>query len=182
MLRVDNRAQIVRLPWTFASLFSGRYAVQSGNKVFARRWKKGAMDAIAATQQTTPVPLVQDGRRTLWYFLDRFYWDDDDLGADDIKALVLQRRRRLQQKVQTARSLLSAEAAGRPARAPIPSELPRRIRARWRPLRGVRLELRPAVRPRASRRPGRRDDVEEPATALRRVQPAQERHALGRRA
>ncbi len=127
MLRVDNRAQIVRLPWTFASLFSGRYAVQSGNRVFARRWKKGAMDAIAATQQTTPVPLVQDGRRTLWYFLDRFYWDDDDLGADDIKALVLQRRRRLQQKVQTARSLLSAEAAGRPARAPIPSELRRAV-------------------------------------------------------
>ncbi len=127
MLRVDNRAQIVRLPWTFASLFSGRYAVQSGNKVFARRWKKGAMDAIAAAQQTTPVPLVQDGRRTLWYFLDRFYWDDDGLDADDIKALVLQRRRRLQQKVQTARSMLSAEAAGRPARAPIPSELRRAV-------------------------------------------------------
>jgi len=52
---------------------------------------------------------------------------DDGLGADDIKALVLQRKRRLQQKVQTARSLMYAEEAGRPMRSPIPAELRRAV-------------------------------------------------------
>jgi len=127
MLRVDNKAQIVRLPWTFGGLFTGRYAVQSGNRVFAKRWKNGAMNAIIAAQSATPVSLVQDGRRTLWYFAERFYWDDDGLDGEDIKALILQRRRRLQQRVQTARSLLQAEAAGKPVRAAIPSELRRAV-------------------------------------------------------
>lgn len=127
MLRVDNKAEIVRLPWTFAGLFTGRYAVQSGNRLFARRWKKGPIKSIVAAQSTTPISLVQDGRRTLWYFSDRFYWDDDELEADDIKALILQRKRRLEARVQTARSLMQAEAAGRPTRIPIPAELRRAV-------------------------------------------------------
>ncbi|HEY7293524.1 MAG TPA: HNH endonuclease signature motif containing protein [Dehalococcoidia bacterium] len=127
MLRVDNRAQIVRLPWTFGGLFTGRYAVQSGSRVFAGRWKHGSLDAIRAAQRITPIQMAQDGRRVLWYFLDRFYWDDDGLSADDIKALVLLRERRLQQKVQTARSLMYAEAAGRPVRIAIPAELRRAV-------------------------------------------------------
>jgi HNH endonuclease len=127
MLRVDNKAEIVRLPWTFGGLFTGRYAVQSGKHLFARRWKKGPINSIVAAQSTTPVSMIQDGRRTLWYFVDRFYWDDDGLDADDIKALVLQRKRRLQQRVQTARSLLHAEESGRPARIPIPAELRRAV-------------------------------------------------------
>ncbi len=71
--------------------------------------------------------LLQDGKRTLWYFHDNFYWDDDGLDADDVKALVHQRERRLQQKLQTARSLMNADEAGRPTRIGIPSELRRAV-------------------------------------------------------
>ena len=49
------------------------------------------------------------------------------MGAEDVKALVLQRKRRLEQKLRSARSLMRAEENGRPTRAPIPTELRRAV-------------------------------------------------------
>lgn len=126
MLRVDNRAQLVKLPWTLGRMISGRrYAVQSGRKVMELRWSRAQVRAALQVQATEPVQLWRDGRRNLWQFLDGFWWDDDGLDAEDIKALILQRRRRLEQKLQSARSLMRAEESGRPTRAGIPTELRR---------------------------------------------------------
>ncbi len=127
MLRVDNNAQLVILPWSLGGLFTGRYAVQSGKRIFDSRWKYEAFTTMRATQQENPVAMLRNGKRVLWYFHDSFYWDDDGLDSDDVKALVLQRERRLQQKLHTARSLMRAEEAGRPTRTPIPSDLRRAV-------------------------------------------------------
>ncbi len=124
-LRVDNNARLVKLPWSFSGMLSGRYAVQSGKRVLAARWKEEPFNALQAEQKDTPVAVLSNGKKMLWYFHDSFYWDDDGLDRDDIKALVLQRERRLQQKLQTARSLMRAEEAGKPTRIPIPAELRR---------------------------------------------------------
>lgn len=107
-------------------MISGRrYAVQSGRKVMELRWSRAQVRAALHVQATEPVQLWRDGRRNLWQFLDGFWWDDDGLDAEDVKALVLQRRRRLEQKLQSARSLMRAEESGRPTRVGIPSELRR---------------------------------------------------------
>jgi 5-methylcytosine-specific restriction endonuclease McrA len=127
MLRIDNNAQVVKLPWTVRRSFTGRYAVQSGKRVFDRRWEKPKLDRLLATQQETPAEVLQHGKRTLWCFRDRFYWDDDGLAAEDVKALVLQRERRAQQKLQSARTMMRADEAGRPTRSPIPTELRRAV-------------------------------------------------------
>jgi 5-methylcytosine-specific restriction endonuclease McrA len=127
VLRADNNAQVMRLSWTLGRMFTGRYAVPSGKRVFDPRWKRDVIDALLVTQQQEPVAMVKSGKRTLWYFHDNFYWDDDGLEGDDIKALVLQRERRLQQKLQTARSLMHAEEAGRPTRIAIPSDVRRAV-------------------------------------------------------
>jgi hypothetical protein len=128
MLRVDNKAQIVKLPWTLWRVLSGRrYAVQSGRKVMDLRWSKAQVAAALQAQATEPVHVWRDGRRNLWQFLDSFWWDDDGLDAEDIKALVLQRKRRLEQKLQSARSLMRAEENGRPTRVGIPTELRRTV-------------------------------------------------------
>jgi len=128
MLRADNKAQLVKLPWTLGRMLSGRrYAVQSGRKVMELRWSKAQAGAAQQAQASEAVLLCQDGRRSLWQYLDGFWWDDDGLGADDVKALVLQRKRRLEQKLQSARSLMRAEENGRPTRAPIPTELRRAV-------------------------------------------------------
>lgn len=128
MLRVDNKAQLVKLPWTLGRMLSGRrYAVQSGRKTMELRWSKAQMESAQQAQETEPVDVWRDGRRNLWQFLDGFYWDDDGLDAEDVKALVLQRKRSLEQKLQSARSLMRAEENGRPTRVPITTELRRAV-------------------------------------------------------
>jgi 5-methylcytosine-specific restriction endonuclease McrA len=126
-LRADNNAKVVRLEWTFFRLFTGRYAVQSGRRTFEGRWKKPAVDSLHATQVNTPVPVARHNGKALWLFHSRFYWDDDGLDADDVKALILDRERRQRQKLNTAHSLMRAEEAGRPTRAPITTELRRAV-------------------------------------------------------
>jgi 5-methylcytosine-specific restriction endonuclease McrA len=49
------------------------------------------------------------------------------LDAEDVKALVLQRKRRLEQKLQSARSLMRAEEDGRPTRTSVSTELRRTV-------------------------------------------------------
>lgn len=128
MLRTDNKAQLVKLPWTLTRRLSGRrYAVQSGRKVMELRWSKAQVGAAQEQQVSEPVLMWRDGKRNLWQFLDGFWWDDDGLDADDIKALVLQRKRRQEQKLQSARSLMRAEENGRSTRAHITDELRRAV-------------------------------------------------------
>jgi hypothetical protein len=128
MLRVDNKAQLIKLPWTLSRMLSGRrHAVQSGRKIMELRWSKAEVAEAQQAQATEPVQVLRDGKRSLWQFLEDFYWDDDGLDAEDVKALVLQRKRRLEQKLQSARSLMRAEEDGRPTRAPIPTELRRAV-------------------------------------------------------
>ena len=104
-----------------------RYAVQSGRKIMELRWSKAQAAAALQTQATQPVHLWRVGKRNLWQFMNDFYWDDDGLDAEDVKALVLQRKRRLEQKLQSARSLMRAEENGRPTRAHITDELRRAV-------------------------------------------------------
>jgi 5-methylcytosine-specific restriction endonuclease McrA len=127
MLRADNNAQIVRLPATLEGLFTGRYAVRSGKRLLAARWKKPDLEALKARQHEAPVVIDRSGPRSLWFFRDRFYWDDAELGAEDVAALVGQRERRETQKLQSAHSLMRAEAQGRPGRAAIGRELRRAV-------------------------------------------------------
>lgn len=127
MIRADNRAEIVRLPWTVTGAIVGRYAVRAGRKTYEQRWTKGRIEALEATQRDEPVELLAEKRRRLWYFHNRLWWDDDGLSAEDVKALVLQRERNSGRKLASARSVMRAEQDGRPIREPIPEELRRAV-------------------------------------------------------
>ena len=128
MLRVDNKAQLVKLPWTIGRMLTGRrYAVQSGRKITELRWSKAQVQAARQATATEPVHMWRDGRRNLWQFLDDFYWEDEGLGAEDVKALVLQRKRRQEQKLQSARSLMRAEENGRQRRVQTTTDLRRAV-------------------------------------------------------
>jgi hypothetical protein len=127
VLRVDNNARVVRLGFSLARVFTGRYAIRSGRRTFHSRWKTTQIEEVLAAQNERPVPMLLLGNRRLWYFHDRFWWDDDGLSGEDVRALILQRERRLQQKLDSARSLMRAEEEGRPTRTPIPSDLRRAV-------------------------------------------------------
>ena len=125
VLRADKNADVVRLPWTFVGMFSGRYALQSGKRLFEPRWKQAWFAQTSTEQQQQPVALLQQGKRCYWWFHDCVYWEDDALDAEDVMALVLQRERRAQRTLQTAHSLMRAEAEGRPTREPVPVDVRR---------------------------------------------------------
>lgn len=108
-------------------MFRGRYAVRSGKRIDETRWKRAEFELLRETQKETPVALLRIGRSRLWHFHECFYWDDDDLPAEDVKALVLQRERQRDRKLRTARSLMRAEADGRPTRVGIHTDLRRAV-------------------------------------------------------
>ena len=120
MLRADNKVELVKLPWTLTGwLFEGRWAVRSGRKVFPPRWPQRKIDEVIARQAEEPFALLEDGRRALWYFHERFYWADEQLAAEDVMALVLKRERGQKRELDSARSLMRAEQNGERSRPPI---------------------------------------------------------------
>lgn len=127
MLRADKNADFVVLPWSISRMFTGRYALQSGKRIFDVRWKRPWVDQAEVLQKEQPVVLFALDKRSYWWFHDCVYWDDDGLSADDVKALVLQRERSQQRKLQTAHSLMRAEEDGRPTRVPVPVEVRRAV-------------------------------------------------------
>jgi hypothetical protein len=127
MLREDKKLQMVRLSATLPRIFMGRWALQTGQKAHPERWKDAVLQEWRAEQRDHPVRLRAEARRTLWWFRDRFYWDDDGHSAEDVKALVLQRARRDERRLKSAHTLMQGETNGTTSRAPIPSELARSV-------------------------------------------------------
>jgi hypothetical protein len=110
MLRVDNNAEIVRLPIGLGSVIRGRYALASGSHVFESRWHKGEIERLASRQLDEPVCMAEAGQRAYWWFHDHFYWEDEQLTQYDVKALVLEREWRKRRKLEKAHALMNAES------------------------------------------------------------------------
>ena len=127
MLRADKKAEIVKLPLTLRRLFTGRFALASGNQTFDARWGKAQIEAIWAQEAESQVELVRQGERVYWAFKGCFYWEDEGLGADDVKALVLQRIRRRERQLANAHSLMRAEEVGQAVRSRVPLEIRRAV-------------------------------------------------------
>ena len=127
MLRADKKAEIVKLPLNLRRLFTGRYALASGKRTFDARWSKVEVEAIAAQQAESPVKLVRQDERAYWIFRECFYWEDDGLSADDVKALALARIRKHDRQLANAHSLMRAEEAGQALRPPVSIEIRRAV-------------------------------------------------------
>ena len=67
--------------------------------------------------------LVEAEGRRWWWYRDCFYWEDDGLSAHDVMALVVERERRKQRKLERAHAALHQELSGSPRREPIPREV-----------------------------------------------------------
>jgi hypothetical protein len=84
--------------------------------------------AILREQESAPVAVAEDERRTWWMYRGRFFWEDDALAPDDVMALVHERDRRLRRRIDRAKDLMLAEAAeAGPRREPIPEEVRREV-------------------------------------------------------
>jgi 5-methylcytosine-specific restriction endonuclease McrA len=77
-------------------------------------------------QAERPVALLELDGRTYWAFEDRLWWEDDDLEAADVLALVRERQRRAARTLERAHAALAGERAA-PRREPIPREVRRAV-------------------------------------------------------
>lgn len=91
---------------------------------------QGHYDAMTVRQRTSPVAVAELHPRRWWWFEGRFYWDNEGYDADDVMALVRQRDRAKERKLQHARALLTAEDEGARQRHGIPLEVRRAVWAR----------------------------------------------------
>jgi HNH endonuclease len=128
MLREDKNIELVRLPVTLPRMFTGRWSLMSGQKVYRDRWNDDQVERWKAEQPHHPVSVRREGRRSLWWFQNRFYWDGDGLSAADVKALALQRARRQDRKLKSAHALMNGDRS--PGRAPVSTDLVRAVVAR----------------------------------------------------
>jgi hypothetical protein len=87
-------------------------------------WSGRAFRALQERQLDEPVPLYDAGRRRYWLFEDRVYWEDDDLAAADVRALVRERELRARRRLERAHAVAAAAIDAPTARRrPIPREL-----------------------------------------------------------
>jgi hypothetical protein len=117
MLRVDKRGHFVeRGTW-----FWKRHRFSTGSLAADRAISSRLLAELEEAQRRQPVTLIEAEGRRWWWFRDVFYWEDDDLSARDVMALVAERELRKRRKLERAHAALHREAGAR--RAPIPREL-----------------------------------------------------------
>lgn len=88
-------------------------------------WSTRTLTALRAQQRERPVCLVVVGDRAYWWFEDVCYWEDEQLEADDVLALVRERQRRRRRKLERAHTALVLDQEPTRRRERIPRELKR---------------------------------------------------------
>lgn len=124
MLREDKTAGFM------PGLFSLRYRFFAASGIKAQNSiSRGRYRTLAELQQHEPVLCLQmpGARRQYWWHGDRIYWDDEELQAEDVQALLAERERKKQRKLERAHSTMAQEVsvAGPTGagREPIPREV-----------------------------------------------------------
>jgi len=105
------------------TVFGWRHELLIGKQTGPKAMSTSAFEALQAQQKTQPQSLMKSKGKAFWVFEDRFFSEDDDLSAEDILALIRDRDRRKQRKIERARASLAAEGNNEPRREVIPREV-----------------------------------------------------------
>jgi hypothetical protein len=122
VLREVKNGALVRSNLT---LLGWRWRFTQGAGPASATWSTRRLRELQALQAQEPVAIMADGRRTYWAFEDRFFWEDDGLSPRDVLALVRDRERRAQRRLERAHAGLAQDAA---APVPRPERIPRAVR------------------------------------------------------
>ncbi|HEY7952517.1 MAG TPA: HNH endonuclease signature motif containing protein [Solirubrobacteraceae bacterium] len=105
------------------TLLGWRYDFVVGRKTVGRGWRRGQWEGFAGSQLQAPAGFLALEGRCYWWFENCFYWEDEDLDAGDVLALVRDRQRRQQRKLEQAHAAMARDAQPGPRRQPITREL-----------------------------------------------------------
>lgn len=109
------------------SLIGWRHELTIGRAKLPCVWSTGRLRALRDEQLEQPVCLVVAGDRAYWWFEDRCYWEDEQLEAADVLALVRDRERRRKRKLERAHTALVLDAEPGRRREPVPREVRRAV-------------------------------------------------------
>jgi hypothetical protein len=107
MLREIKNPQFTRR----LTLFGWRYHLVLGRRPSQASWSSKRQKALLEAQGLQPTPALSSDGRVYWLFEDRLYWEGDQLGAHDVLALIRDRERRQQRKLERAHAAMAANAA-----------------------------------------------------------------------
>lgn len=120
--------EVKNAAWVREGLLLRRYVFVTGNLRGTCRLRAAALAELEAAQRDRAVAVATGPRdRTYWWCLDRFYWEDEGLSADDVHALAYERRLRAQRKLERARATVAAAELPKGRRESIPSEVRRAV-------------------------------------------------------
>ncbi|HWI73569.1 MAG TPA: HNH endonuclease signature motif containing protein [Baekduia sp.] len=125
MLREANNAA-----WaTSGRWFRRRLVFTAGRLVAARGLRPAEHAAFAVEQREAAVPVLHaPGGRTYWWCMDRFFWEDDDLDAGDVFALVYERQVRARRRLARAHATVALDQTPpAPRREAIPRDVRRAV-------------------------------------------------------
>lgn len=116
-------------------LLGGKYKTyfRVGKKevVLNGRSTREQFNARTNHSRSTPVPIARLGERVYWLFVDRWYWENENLTAGEVHALLHMRESRREDTLNRAKSF--AAAGKRPApnrRTGIPDDVKQLVWAR----------------------------------------------------
>jgi HNH endonuclease len=105
------------------TLFGWRYHLFAGEKPYSISWRKRQYHALQAAQQNGAVSLFSSEGRVYWLNDGCVYWENEDLAALDVLALIRDRERRRRRKLEHAHASMAAEESWPPRREGIPREV-----------------------------------------------------------
>jgi hypothetical protein len=129
MLREDNNARFIQEPpGCFSGIFGSiyRFRCKMGREELSSKkfLTQAEMDSMMSKQQEDPVRVFRLlSGRAWWMFQDKFYWEDKALSRIEVKALLLQRIRSDERKIERAIRLMEQETLEYPGRSPIPDDV-----------------------------------------------------------
>lgn len=103
-----RRAPAIELRRSGFGIFA-TYEVRTAGRVLARLDRRAHRAAEAAVKSQGAALLLDEPGRALWWTADGLYWDDDDLGAEEVSLIVWDRRRKQDARLDRLRKIRAAE-------------------------------------------------------------------------
>lgn len=105
------------------SWFLKRWRLQHSKLGDSLHLKDGEYRTLLARQVSTPVVVALLEPRRCWMYDGSYYWEDEGLTPEEVKALILDRARRKRKQIQNAVSRMQLDDAAASGRAPIPDDV-----------------------------------------------------------
>jgi hypothetical protein len=105
-----RRAEDVTITYRPVGFFGKGYEIVTIGHRQYRSAAKTNRDDFARTMSSQlqyPAKMLEIGERRYWMFQDKFYWDNEDLTAEQVYALLVTQQQRRRRQIETAQQIVA---------------------------------------------------------------------------